>query len=365
MAKRAISISLFLLIGLSIFLFGCSREVVQSDQPIQDNGINAVVEANNKFAFDLYSKYRTEDGNIFLSPYSISTALAMTYEGAKGKTAREMQAVLYLPENAELRRSVISQMYEDINRDDKKYKLSTANALWAQESFKFRKDYFDVVQNYYGGSATNLDFVRNAEASRLVINEWVEKRTNDKIKDLIPSGALTADTKLVLTNAIYFKGEWVKQFNKNDTKEQDFRVAPDKNVKVPMMQRTDDESKFNYAETSDFQILELPYSGEDLSMLVILPKKEDLGDLEKSFTLRQVLKWKESLTEQRVNVYIPKFKFETKYFMEKILPEMGMPTAFSDSADFTGMEDDPGENLKIDKVIHQAFVEVNEEGTEA
>ena len=132
-----------------------------------------------------------------------------------------------------------------------------------------------------------------------------------------------------------------------------------------MMQRTDDESKFNYAGTNDLQILELPYSGEDLSMLIILPKKEDLEDLENSFTLEQLSKWKEMLNEQRVNIYIPKFKFETKYFMEEILPDMGMPTAFSDSANFTGMEDDPRKDLKIDKVIHQAFVEVNEEGTEA
>jgi len=386
MAKLVISIGLFLLIGLSIFLFGCTNAGIPNDQPIQDTispsdqqpvtplvdevtvtskDTNSIVEANNKFAFDLYSKYQTEDGNIFISPYSVSTALAMTYEGAKGQTAKEMQTVLYLPENAELRRDAISQIYKGINKEDKTYQLSTANALWAQDSFKFQKDYFDIVQKYYGGSATNLDFIGDTENSRLIINEWVEERTNDKIKDLIPSGALTAETRLVLTNAIYFKGEWANQFNKDDTKEQDFRVSPNKNVKTPMMQRTDDESKFNYAGTNDLQILELPYSGEDLSMLIILPKKEDLEDLENSFTLEQLSKWKEMLNEQRVNIYIPKFKFETKYFMEEILPDMGMPTAFSDSANFTGMEDDPRKDLKIDKVIHQAFVEVNEEGTEA
>lgn len=372
MVNKTISIGLFFLIGLSIFLFGCNTKVIPDEQPITPpddvevtpEDRNIIIEANNKFAFDLYSKYKTEEGNIFISPYSISTALMMTYEGAKGQTAKEMQEVIYIPENAELRRNAVSQIYNELNKGDKPYKLSTANALWAQEKFQFRKDYFNLVENYYGGSATNLDFVGNTEGSRLIINGWVEEQTNDKIKDLIPSGALTTDTRLVLTNAIYFKGEWVKQFNENDTKEQSFQITSSKNVQVPMMQRTDEESVFNYAENNDVQLLELPYSGEDLSMVIILPK-DDLENLEKSFTLNQLTKWKESLTEQRVNIYIPKFKFETKYFMKETLSEMGMPTAFSDSADFTGMEDEPNEDLKIDKVIHQAFVEVNEEGTEA
>jgi serpin B len=385
MVKKTISFGFFLLIGLSIFLFGCNTEVIPDEEPIQDDmgpseqqpitppaddvGVtpedrNTIVEANNKFAFDLYSKYKTEEGNIFISPYSISTALMMTYEGAKGQTAKEMQEVLYIPENAELRRNAVSQIYNELNKEDKPYKLSTANALWSQEKFQFRKDYIDLVEKYYGGSVTNLDFVGNKESSRLVINGWVEEQTNDKIKDLIPSGALTTDTRLVLTNAIYFKGKWVKQFNENETKEQNFQIAQNNNIPVPMMQRADEKSIFNYAENNDVQLLELPYSGEDLSMLIILPKNS-LENLENSFTLNQLSKWKESLAEQRVNIYIPRFKFETKYFMEKILPGMGMPTAFSNSSDFSGMEDDPSENLKIDNVVHQAFVEVNEEGTEA
>ena len=373
------------MIGLSIFLFGCSNEVIPNDQPIQDDtspsdqepitppvddievtpeDSNNIIEANNKFAFDLYSEYKSQDGNIFISPYSISTALMMTYEGAKGKTAEEMQQVFNIPTNAEIRRSAVSKIYGDMNKKTKPYKLSTANALWAQNSYEFRKDYFDLVETYYGGSATNLDFIGNTEGSRLVINDWVEEKTNDKIKDLIPSGVLTEDTRLVLTNAIYFKGNWVKQFNENDTKEQNFWITNSDNVQVPMMQRTDEESKFNYFENNDVQLLELPYSGEDLSMLIILPK-EDLENLESSFTINQLTNWGKSLIEQRVNIYIPRFKFETKYFMKETLTEMGMPTAFSNSADFTGMEDNPNEDLKIDQVIHQAFVEVNEEGTEA
>ncbi len=384
--KSKIGLFFILLIGLSLFLIGCDKNVVPILQPIQEDtkpsdqqpitslindtgatseGIETIVDANNQLALDLYLKYRSEEGNIFFSPYSISTALAMTYEGAKGQTAEEMQFVLHIPENANIRRANIEKIYNDINQDDKKYKLSTANALWAQEDFKFLDDYFSIVEEYYGGKVTNLNFDEKPEESRIIINNWVEDKTNNKIKDLIPVGIIKPRlTRLILTNAIYFKGNWVKQFNENDTKEQNFRLMPSNtNIKVPMIQRTDDESKFNYAENSDVQLLELPYSSEDLSMLILLPKDDNLEDLEKSFTLKKLTQWRDSLSEQRVNVYIPKFKFETKYFMAETLKDMGMPIAFSDNADFSGMTGK--KDLKIYNVIHQAFVEVNEEGTEA
>ena len=325
---------------------------------------DSVVGANNQFALDLYSKYKSEKGNIFFSPYSISTALAMTYEGAKGQTAEEMQDVFYFPENDDERRSGYAGLYNELNKKDKEYKLSTANALWAQQDFVFLDNYFDIVEEYYGGKVTNLDFIRKAEESRTIINDWVEDNTNDKIKDLIPSGVINSMTKLILTNAIYFKGEWVKQFNKDYTSDQDFRVASDEVVKVPMMQCAYDEAEFNYTENSELQILELPYSGDDLSMLIFLPKDDNITTFEDSITVERLTKWKKDLREQEVNVFIPRFKFETKYFMADTLKEMGMPTAFSaDSADFSGMTGK--RDLFISAVIHQAFVEVNEEGTEA
>jgi len=325
---------------------------------------DSVVNANNQFALDLYSKYKSEEGNIFFSPYSISTALAMTYEGARGKTAEEMREVFYFPEDNNERRLGYAGLYNEINKKDKEYKLSTANSLWAQEDYQFLDDYFDVVEEYYGGEITNLDFVKNTEKSRITINDWVEDKTNNKIKDLIPEGVITKITRLVLTNAIYFKGEWVRQFNKDETREQDFRITPDNTVKVKMMSRTDDEAEFNYTENKDLQILGLPYSGDDLSMLILLPKNDEIEALENFLTIKQLSKWKKDLKEQRVKVFIPKFKFETKYFMEDTLKEMGMPTAFSvASADFSGMTGK--RDLFISKVIHQAFVEVNEEGTEA
>ena len=340
------------------------------DQPPQtddtgstQSGIQQVVNANNEFAFDFYSEInKQEEGNIFYSPYSISAALAMTYEGAKGQTAEEMKSVFHFPESNILRPNFAS-IYNEINEKDKEYQLSTGNALWAQQDYQFLPDYLATVEKYYGGKAANLDFVRESEKSRQTINSFIEQQTNDKIKDLIPQGGLNVDTRLVLTNAIYFKGTWVKQFDKSDTRDQDFTTISGQKVKTPMMQLTGDDAEFNYAETDDIQILEMPYDGEDLSMLVLLPKENNLETVEEFLTNEKLSEWKNLLSEQRVDIYVPKFKFETKYFMVETLSNMGMPTAFTDSADFSGM--DGTQRLLIQNVIHQAFVEVNEEGTEA
>jgi len=328
--------------------------------------IKNVVDANNQFALDYYSKLKSKDsGNIFFSPFSISSAFVMTYEGAKGQTAEEMRSVFYFPEDSNLRRTEYASIFDEINKGDKKYKLSSANALWAQQDYQFSRDFFDNVEKYYGGKATNLDFKNDPEGSRITINNWVENQTNDKIQNLIPSGIIQPLTKLVLTNAVYFKGEWVKQFNKNNTKEENFRTSNSGTVKAQMMQRTDDEAIFNYAENSNLQMLEMPYSGDELSILFLLPKNDNLTKLEGILSTKNISDWKNYLEEQRVKVYIPKFKFETKYFMADDLKAMGMPLAFSDSADFSGMTATGKRDLKIDEAIHQAFVEVNEEGTEA
>ncbi|MCK5333558.1 MAG: serpin family protein, partial [Candidatus Aenigmarchaeota archaeon] len=308
-------------------------------------------------------EFKSEEGNVFFSPYSISTALAMTYEGAKGKTAEEMQNVLHIPEDSTIRMPAFARIYNEINKGDKEYELSTANALWAQQDYIFLDEYTNNVEKYYGGKITNLDFITETEKSRQIINTWVEDQTNNKIKDLLPQGVLNALTRLVLTNAIYFKGTWTKQFDKKDTKEEDFTTSSGQTSKVPMMSLTGDNAKFNYAETNDAQILELPYDNDDLSMLIILPKENDLGALEESLNSENVPKFKSMLRKQRVDIYIPKFKFETKYFMVETLKKMGMPTAFTSTADFSGM--DGTKNMYIANVIHQAFVEVNEEGTEA
>ena len=322
-----------------------------------------VIEANNRFAINLYSQYKSEEGNIFFSPFSISTAMAMVYEGAEGKTAKEIKSVFGFPKYDNSRRNQYSNLLSDINKKDNEYALKTANALWAEQDFHFLDEYLTTVEKYYGGKTTNLDFKNEPDTSRLIINNWVEDKTNDKIKDLLPEGVIDSLTRLVLTNAIYFKAKWLIQFDADKTSDEYFRVNPDKSIKVPMMQPTSQKSTFNYTQNKDLQILEMPYAGEDLSMLILLPLDDDIEALENSFTIEKLTEWKKSLRKRRVNIYIPKFKFETKYFMKNTLSKMGMPTAFTNSADFSGMTGT--KDLKIDKVIHQAFIEVNEEGTEA
>jgi len=347
----------------------------QPDQPPQTDdtgstpsGIQQVVNANNQFAFDLYSKYKDDpkykDANIFFSPYSISTALAMTYEGAKGQTANEMKSVFHFPESDILRPNSAA-IYNNINKKDKPYKLMTGNALWAQYDYQFLEEYFSRVEQYYGGKVANLDFKQEPEKSRQTINSFIEQQTNNKIRELLPKNppVIKSDTRLVLTNAIYFKGDWVLQFDKSKTREADFKVTPTQSVKAQMMTLTGEKAKFNYAETENLQILEMPYKGEELSMLVLLPKEGTSEEFEESLTLEKLNEWKNSLQERRIDVYMPKFKFETKYFMNEDLKAMGMPTAFSMAADFSGMTG--SQDLFIDHVIHQAFIEVNEEGTEA
>lgn len=325
--------------------------------------VSAVVNANNQFAFDLYSKYKSKEDNVFFSPYSISTALAMTYEGARGRTAEEMQSVFRFPEDDDIRRPAFARIYNEINKKDRKYKLHTANALWAQRDYQFLDEYFSTTERYYGGKVASLDFARETEKSRQIINTWVEDQTNNKIKDLIPPRVIDPLTRLVLTNAVYFKGTWVLQFDKSKTREADFKVSPTKTVKAQMMSLTGEKAKFNYAETEELQILEMPYEGEELSMLVLLPKEDTLDKLEQHLNVEKLEEWRGMLQERKIDVYMPKFKFETGYFMAQDLLEMGMPSAFTGAADLSGMTG--RRDLFISEVIHQALVEVNEEGTEA
>jgi serpin B len=326
-------------------------------------GIQEVVDANNQFAFDLYSKLdESEEGNIFYSPYSIFSALAMTYEGAKGQTAEEMKSVFHFPENHVLRPN-FAAIYNGINQERKSYELRTGNALWCQQSFPFQQDYMDRVATYYGGKAANLDFENEPEQSRQTINSFIEEQTNNKIIDLIPAGSLNALTRLVLTNAIYFKGEWEWEFAKYATDDKKFTITSENIVQTPMMHMNPGEIKFNYANLEDLQILELPYKGDDISMLILLPTA-DLSVIESSLTSEKLVEYKKSMQETSLeDIYLPKFTFDTKYFMKETLSSLGMPTAFGGSANFSGMT--LASQLYISEVIHQGFVQVDEEGTEA
>lgn len=329
-----------------------------------------VVDANNRFALDLYKKLSQDpvsnEKSLFFSPFSISSAFAIVYEGARGTTADEIQSVFHFPKDDETRRTGFAGIISGINSGDADYTLSTANALWAEQTYPFLPAYISTAEQYYSAHVTNLDFKNNTEASRLIINNWVEDQTNDRIRDLLPSSALDSWTRLVITNAVYFKGTWEEQFDETQTKQDFFTVSPGTTASVQMMQRTDPDATFNYAEADLFQALEMPYaheSGKQLSMLVILPKGNNLAAVESSLNTLDLSDLRDSLTLERVNVFFPKFRLDTTYNLPGTLASMGMPIAFTDSADFSGMGGTL--DLKISDVIHKAFIDVNEEGTEA
>ena len=374
------AITAIFLVILCTFLAGCTGtpdsagKETATPTPVQNvtetgSAIESVVNANDMFAFDIYKKLASEeneDDNLFLSPFSISSALALTYEGAKGETAEQIKSVFYFPDNINTLRYGYHDVNAGINAGDPDYELNVANALWAEQTYKFLDDYINTAKTYYSAETTNLDFKNQPEESRVTINDWVEEKTNDKIEDLIPAGMIDPLTRLVITNAIYFKGTWVLQFDKNMTTEADFTTPSGETVTVEMMQRTDDDAIYGYAETKDLQVLEMPYeneSGKKLSMIVLLPKENDLQAAEDAITEGEFEEIVGSIESQQVKVYFPKFKLETEYQLSDTLKDMGMPVAFTNAADFSGMDGMTG--LFISDVVHKAFVEVNEEGTEA
>jgi serpin B len=325
--------------------------------------LGELVNASNRFALELFSNLSDPGDNLFFSPYSIFTALGMTYEGARNKTADEMRAVFHFPADSQTRWSLFKALMEKLNANDTGCNLSSADAFWVQQDFKLLDDFVQTVQTYYSADAFNVDYMNAAEAARQRINGWVENRTNGKIKDLIPQGVLDSSTRLVLTNAIYFKGNWLTEFNQNFTKKMDFHPDASTTVKADMMARNDDGSIYNYSEGDGVQVLRMPYSGDKLSMLVLLPEDGTVSSLEKKLTVENLAKWRGTLEESRVDIYFPKFKLETKYSLRDNLSNMGMPSAFTAAADFSGI--DGMDDLLVSDVIHQAFVSVDEKGTEA
>jgi len=330
---------------------------------------HAIIEGNNKFAFAFYDKLREKQGNLFFSPYSISTALAMTYAGARGETQAQMAKVLCFPAMAsdanEARfHTGFGQIIKDVNMRGGKgaYGLTVANALWGQKGYSFLKEYLSLIETNYGGGFNEVDFIRATEEARQTINKWVEKKTNGKIKDLIGPDILDQWTRLVLTDAVYFKGKWASEFKKEQTKNEPFTLPDGKKINVPMMKQT---RKFGYIEANDFQGLELPYVNDELSMVILLPKKIDgLPDFEKKLNYENVSRWLSELRKEKVEVSIPRFKMTQPSRLDDTLQSMGMTDAFlGGKADFSGM--DGMKDLFISSVIHKAYVDINEEGTEA
>jgi len=324
----------------------------------------ALVKGNTQFALDLYGKVRGKEGNLFLSPYSISSALAMTWGGARGQTAEQMAKVLHFGLVGEKVHPAFGALTKDLNEGGKKgnYELSVANALWVQKEFKFLKDFLDLNEKYYGAGFKNVDFRGATEKARQTINAWVEKETHEKIKELIKQGVLAPNARLVLTNAIYFKGQWALKFKGEATKEAPFSLSADKIIDVPMMTQTD---SFGYTEFDDYRALELPYKGEALSMIVMLPNKADgLATFEETLDVDRLEKCFASLSRQKVEVSLPKFTTTAEFSLADPLKKLGMDDAFDPyKADFSSI--DGKKDLFIQAVVHKAFVDVNEEGTEA
>ena len=329
----------------------------------EESDVKTLVDGNTKFAFDLYAKLKEKEGNLFFSPYSISTALAMTYAGARGNTEKQMAEVLHFILKDDSLHSAFLELQTQLNAVQEKgeIELSIANSIWGQEGYDFLKEFLDIINEYYQGKVKLVDFIEACENARNQINEWVEQKTKDKIKELIKPGILNPLTRLVLVNAIYFKGKWEKEFEKKLTKDTPFWLTPEDSIHCPMMQQ---KGSFNYCENDSLQILELPYLGDDLSMIVLLPREVDgLKKLENCLTIDNLNKWM-NVSYQEIKVYLPKFKITSGFSLGKTLYDMGMTDAFIPyKADFSGMNG--SKELFISKVIHKAFVDVNEEGTEA
>ncbi|KAM8964513.1 serpin B3 [Lycaon pictus] len=344
--------------------------------------MNSLSAANTRFAFDLFQQFKTskKGDNIFFSPLSISSALAMTYLGAKENTALEIGKVLHFNEATESttgrtttdhveKTENVHHQFQKLLTELKKptdaYELNMANKFYGEKKYQFLQEYMDNIKKFYLASVESVDFNNAAEESRKKINSWVESQTNEKIKDMFPKDSLN-HTILVLVNAVYFKGQWDTKFDTKNTVEKEFWLDKDTSKPVQMMRQS---NVFNFTSLEDLQakILEIPYKGKDLSMMLLLPHEVDgLQKLEDQLTAEKLIEWTSSqnMSNGQVDLYLPRFKVEESYELKATLKALGMVDAFNTkSANFSGMTG--RQDLVVSKVRHKSFVEVTEEGTEA
>lgn len=337
--------------------------------------INArqLAQCSNQFGWSLYQQLAAKDGNVLISPHSLHVALAMTQLGARGQTADQIAGAMQLiaKRQAEI---VIGPFLIDaypllLNgtpnmpglaaKNDKGFTLNSVNAMWAQKGYPFRKDYLDKVTALFGAGLHEVDFAKDPEAARKTINGWVEQQTNDKIKDLLQPGILDSLTRLVLTNAVYFKAKWAEPF-RNATLQEDFTLADGQRVRVPTMIRSD---RMRYGETETMRAVTLMYEGDQASMTIVMPREgKTLADVERGLSGEWESLMK-NVKEHQVTLALPKFRFEADYDMIPPLKKLGMVDAFDDKADFSGI--DGTKELYVTAVVQKTFIEVNEEGTEA
>jgi len=381
MKKNSIGIFLVcLVIVLSSFFILTSDFDKDSDSINEDNtissddkipivlgNITSFDEAVNFFAFNLYKEFYNDQattGNIFNSPFSIFTALAMTYEGAKGETAQEMANVLNIEQGNDTFHKYMQALNKYLN-ENSEYNISTANAIWPSQYYSLLQDYIDIIKNFYDGEVSEVDYSDPVAAAEK-INTWVEDQTNNLIQDLVSPDVIDPIlTKLILTNAIYFKGTWMIQFDESNTTNREFTTSYDEKIDVKTMQLVDTENFFNYTETQEFQVLELPYKGNEISMIIFLPTaSSELSDIINNMDKDSYLEIINSMSRQKVDIYLPKFEIKTPlYKINDYLKNLGIKNAFSGNADFSGLDGIGG--LFISDVLHKAYIDVNEEGTEA
>lgn len=332
---------------------------------VDPNDQEALVSGNSAFATDLYSAIADDEGNIFYSPFSISIALSMTYAGARGDTATEMEQVMHynLPQDDLhpafnwLDLHLMDLAEAPVHDESEPFQLSVANSIWGQKDYHFEKPFLDTLAVNYGAGLRTLNFAEEPEPSREVINTWVEDKTQNRIENLLPQGTIKPSTRMVLTNAIYFKASWLNAFEAQMTSKGEFTRRDGSTVMADLMEQT---TEFPYADMGSYKAIELPYDGGDVSMLVMLP--DDLATFEQSFDASTIDTTVDALARERVRLTLPKFEFEAPLMLTKTLQEMGMNAPFG-NADFSGMTGT--RDLVISDVVHKAFVAVDEEGTEA
>nr|XP_019607959.1 PREDICTED: leukocyte elastase inhibitor [Rhinolophus sinicus]XP_019607960.1 PREDICTED: leukocyte elastase inhibitor [Rhinolophus sinicus]XP_019607961.1 PREDICTED: leukocyte elastase inhibitor [Rhinolophus sinicus] len=326
--------------------------------------------ANTRFALDLFRTLNENNptGNIFISPISISSALAMVVMGTRGTTAAQLSKALYFNTVEEIH-SRFQSLNADINKRGAPYILKLANRLYGEKTYNFLPEFLASTQKMYGAELASVDFQHTSEDARKMINEWVKGQTEGKIPELLVAGVVDNMTKLVLVNAIYFKGNWQEKFMKEATTDAPFRLNK-KDTKVVKMMYQKKKFPYGYIQDLKCRVLELPYQGEELSMVILLPddiedESTGLKKIEKQLTLEKLREWTkpENLDLIEINVSLPRFKLEESYNLNSHLARLGIEDLFNSKADLSGMSG--ARDLFISKVVHKSFVEVNEEGTEA
>ena len=327
------------------------------------------VEATNSFAMDLWAKVRVQSGNLAVSPASVWVALAMTHEGARGETADEMARVLRMPQDADAARADAARKLVAWNAAGRgALTLRVVNRLFGEKSFRFERAFLATTRTRWRAPLEPLDFRGGPEAARGRINGWVAQQTADRIRDLCPVGSVTGDTRLVLTNAVYFLGKWTTPFPYRGTHDEAFFVARGRGVSVPTMNQ---RSSLRYAEADGVQLLEMPYRGGDFAMTFVLPRAIDgIGALQDRLDAPTLATWIANLQERVVRVTLPKFTIDPaqSLALSQVLRSLGMTHALDPAtADFTGIANPPTpeDRLSISEVFHKTFVKVDEEGTEA